>query len=390
MKNKVIRVNNMKKTIVVSIQEVLLIAFIILSPIYKCLEDITIVGFNMVTIVIGALLICYVSNILQVINSRQQRFFSLTILVVFCIELLFLSQENSIGWILPILLYVFFLQTDTRVSINKLYKFFLISSIIAAIFSLSVGFIGGRITRAATLVDGSIAPIAITINLFWDTKATNQKTQSYGMLKVLSMFSSVIVMAFGMSRARFLIVAIVVLAFGMSRVINSGMKISRNAALYFIVVLILIVFLFLSGVIQNLFKPIIDRFISEGLDSMGRDVEVEFGLNLFKENLLFGGGWGGYMLRDLNGSIVPYDNHCAYIALLARGGMFMAIPTFLSYYLLTKKSLLIRKSSWMALSLMLVFLLLSYGNAGVFNYTICSIIPLVVLNIKKELYNENQ
>ena len=370
-------------------QEFVLVAFIILSPIYKCLEKITIAGYNIITIVIGAILFCYLLNFVPFVKSGQVRFYSLTILFVFLIELLFFSSKNDIGWILSVFLYVCFLQTDKLISANKLYKAFLISSILAAFFSLSMGFVDGKITRVATFVDGSIAPIAIVVILFWDTDFIYSKRRNYGMLKVFSMISSIIVIALGMSRARFLIVLVIFIIFGISRPINKKIKKSRKIVLYLIAALIFMTILLSSSVVYKLFEPVIERFFNEGLDSMGRDVEIKFGLKLFKNNLLYGGGWGKYTFEDLNGSIVQYDNHSAYIAVLARGGLLMALPTFLSYYSLLKKSLHIRKFCRMAWVLMLVFLLLSYGNAGMFNYTICSLIPLVVLNIKKELCDEN-
>ncbi len=389
MSDNVIRYENMRTPWIIKMQEFLLIAFIVLSPIYKCLEEITIAGYNIITIVIGAILVCYLLNFVHFVKSGQVIFYSLTVLFVFLIELLFFSSNNDIGWILSILLYVCFLQTDKLISVNKLYNAFLISSIFAAFFSLSMGLVDGEITRAATFVDGSIAPIAIVVILFWDTDFIYSRRRNYGMLKIMSMISSIIVIALGMSRARFLIVLMIFIIFGISRPKNKKIKKSRKIVLYLIAALIFMIILLSSSVVYKLFEPIIERFFNEGLDSMGRDVESKFGLKLFKNNLLYGGGWGKYTFEDLNGSIVQYDNHSAYIAVLARGGLLMALPTFLSYYSLLKNSLRIRKLCRMAWVLMLVFLLLSYGNAGMFNYTICSIIPLVVLNIKKELCYEN-
>ena len=66
----------------------------------------------------------------------------------------------------------------------------------------------------------------------------------------------------------------------------------------------------------------------------------------------------------------------------------MAIPMFLSYFALLKRAIIIRRLSNVAVMLMVVFLLLSYGNAGMFNYTICCTIPLVVLDIKRNNMKE--
>lgn len=392
MSNNILQINNQKEAIIVKIQEILLIIFIVLSPIYKCLTGINIAGYNPITIVVGLLLVCYTLNLYNTIVDKQQRFFSITILLFFCIEVLFISKNNRIGWILPILLYAFFLQTDIRVSIRRVYKAFFLSSIIAAFFSLIVGFSGGVVTRAAASVDGSIAPITVTILLFCDTESEIKRSTLNSVMKVAAMISSIIVLIFGMSRARVLIVVVCFLIYGLSKLtelIKNGGRVSRDVVSFFIMVLILVSVLFFSGAIEAMIEPILERFSTEGLNSMGRNVEAEFGINLFKENVLFGGGWGSFSFVNLGGSVVEYDNHSAYIAVLARGGLFLAVPIFLSYYLLMKKAILIREKSRVAWVMMLVFLLLSYGNAGMFNYTICSLIPLVVLDIKKRLYNEN-
>lgn len=381
-------INNKQTIGITTIQQGLLEIFIIVSPIYKCVDAITIFGLNPITIVIGLIFLTFVFNIFHVVNSRQNIFGSIAILLIFCFELFAAKESSSIGWILAILLYVFFLQTDKEVSIEKLYRAFLISSIVAAFFSLTLGFVGGTILRTATSVDGSIAPIAITIILFCDNRSFRKDSGTWDILKIISFISSFIVLIFGMSRARILIVAgifAVFVLFKFREVIRNGGRITQKSLLIFIASLFVGIILLISGTAQKLFAPILNRLFNEGLSSMGRDVEIEFGLQMFRENVFVGGGWGTFTLRDLNGSIVPYDNHCAYIAVLARGGILFAVPTFISYLTLLVYSMKVRRYSSVALVLMLVFLLLSYGNAGMFNYTVCSIIPLVVLDIKRSL-----
>lgn len=393
MTDRGLEINIKRHSLIVRAKETLLIIFIMLSPIYKCFEGFTIGDLNPITIVLGLLLGCYALNILNFVESKRQGFFSATILVVFCLELFLAKGENHVGWVLQVLLYTFFLQTDVDISIERIYRTFLYSSIFAAFFTLIYGFVGGEMTRVAGLVDGSIAPIAVAIILFTETESHDEGAVSGGTLKALSMVSSIIVLAFGMSRARFLIVAVCFAAYAFSKfsgIVKNGGKVSLRSVLYFMIAVLVVLVLLMSGTLQKIFEPIINRFLDEGLDSMGRDVELDFGLQLFKENVLWGGGWGQFTLQNLSGSYVRYNNHSAYIAVLARGGLFFAVPMFLSYYVLLWQSWMIRRANAVAASLMIVFLLLSYGNAGMFNYTICSIIPVVVLAINKERYDENK
>jgi len=388
--NDNIFVYNTRKNRIVSFQQAALVVLIILSPIYKCFADFTFLGFNPITIVVGLVLVSYACNMIRIIRSRQKRFFSLTILIIFCAELL-AGEESSVGWVLAILLYVSFLQTDNKVSIEKIYCATLISSIVAAVFSLSLGLVGGVMSRVAVFVDGSISPIAITVVLFFETRSNKKEVDFWDVLKVISLLCSCVVLVFGMSRARALVVAILFAVFGvlkLKNLINNRGKTSRKGRIEFIISIFFSLVFFLSLDKNGMFAPILNRFLNEGLSSMGRDVEMTFGLRLFKENVLLGAGWGLFTFRDLNGSIVAYNNHCAYIAVLARGGLLMAIPMFLSYFALLKRAIIIRRLSNVAVMLMVVFLLLSYGNAGMFNYTICCTIPLVVLDIKRNNMKE--
>ena len=393
MSAKQLLFNVNRKPVLVAAQEALLACFIVLSPVYKCL-DITIAGLSPNTILIGLLIFFYALNTPHIISSGYPTFLSFIILGVFCAELVFAAGENHIGWVLSVLLYVCFLQTDERVSFNLLYKSFLIATIVAAFFSLLVGFSGGVMTRTATLVDGSIAPIAITVALFGDNRSEKKPSLAFDILKATSVLSSMVVLALGMSRARFLIVGVCFVLYGVTglfRLLQNGKETAAKSSilLYGIVTALSVLILLITGILQQFFEPIINRFFNEGLDSMGRDVEKEYGMNMFRAHSFFGGGWDVFTLQDLDGSFVSYNNHNAYIAILSRGGLLMAVPTFLSYVLLFVRALRIRQTSNMAWVLMFVFLALSYGNAGLFNYTICSMIPLVVLDIKRGLNDEN-
>lgn len=372
------------------IQELLLIVYIILSPIYKCLNNLSLFGINPMIVVICLVLATYIININNILIDKQEKFFSFAILFVFCIELIFAKKPATIGWILAMLLYAFFLQTDVRINVNNIYSAFMISAIIAGIFSIGVVISSGTVVRTAFSVDGSISPIAIVIALFCDSRSY---PKLWELLKIAAVISSIVVLLLGMSRSRLLIVAICFAIYFITRIykmITTGGKVSLKNIFLLGLGTIACAFALISTKAQELVSPVMDRLFNEGFVSMGRDVELEFGLEMFSKHFIFGGGWGKHILQDLNGSFVAYNNHCAYVAILARGGLLMGVPVFMSYFLLLHKSIKVRHYSSVALVLMLVFLLLSYGNAGMFNYTVCSLIPIVVVTIKRGILNENQ
>jgi O-antigen ligase len=258
--------------------------------------------------------------------------------------------------------------------------------VIAASFSVLRGFQGGAITRVGANIDGSIAPIALTIILFCDTQSLKTESGGWDALKVVSLLSCAIVLLFGMSRARVIVAGALFVIYGIQRfttVMKKNGQLKQNGVWVLLGVFCVGVLLLISPQFQQFISPIVNRFLNEGLESMGREVEMEFAKKLFSQNKLLGAGWGKFTLQDLNGSLVLYSNHSAYMAILARGGILLAIPMFLSYASLLIGAWKIRKASGAAFALMLVFLLLSYGNAGLFNYMICSLIPLVVLDINK-------
>jgi len=306
---------------------------------------------------------------------------------VFCAELVWFRADLSIGWVLPVLLYLFFLQTDHRISATCLEGAYLISVLLAAVCSVSLGLVDGAVTRVATLIDGSIAPIAITAALFCDRRAGGVRALGWLCLRGAALICGLIVLIFGMSRARFLIIgAVFVLYFcrKLRQVFPGGRKISRRAALLLYFILLAMAGLLASGILDDLFAPILRRLTTEGLDSMGRDVELIFGLSCFSDSPIIGCGWGQMYLTDLDGSVVAYNNHCAYLAILARGGLALALPMLFSYAMLFLEAWGVRHRCAAAVPLMTVFFLLSIGNAGMFNYTIGSLIPLVVLKINQK------
>ena len=68
-----------------------------------------------------------------------------------------------------------------------------------------------------------------------------------------------------------------------------------------------------------------------------------------------------------------------YVAALARGGLLFGIPFALSLFSILRKTL-VRRKNIMLLILTGIFFALGYGNAGIFNYTICSmLVPISII-----------
>lgn len=377
-----VNIKNPKKLVLAN--QALLCIFIILSPIYKCLDFLTVMGFNIITVVSALLILTYILMLPNLLQTKQKRFLSFLIFTVFIVELYIQRSDINIGLMLTVFLFISFLQTDINIELEKLYMSFLISSIFAAIFSVFFGFTGGAITRVATIIDGSIAPISLAVALFVNPNELNIIQKKWDILKYLSIFSVFVVLIFGMSRARILIVGIMFGIYIISRImriLKNGVFTSKGYLIVIITILVAIV-LFLTVDFKTVFAPILARF-EDGFESEGRDIETAFALNLFSNHKIFGVGWGDFFLTDTGGSIVTYNNHNWYVAILTRGGYLFAIPVFVTLLNFLFKSLRIIKISMFELIATVIVLALSYGNAGVFNYTISSVIPLIVINIKR-------
>ncbi len=367
------------------IQQFMLGVFVFLAPIYKCLDGFSVFGYNVITIAIIVMLLSFTLNIPRIIKTRQKLFFAPLGLAVLCIELAVADSEASIGMVLALIMFSFFLTTDKDVKIERLYYSFFAASVLAAVFSLYYGLLGGSVNRVAVIIDGSIAPICIAIALFVNEGKLNVNETKWNVMKIMSILSSFLIIVFGMSRSRsILVVFLFALSFlyKIYKLFVNKSKISFATIFTFIVAFILILVFLILPVSDFLLEPLMERF-ENGLVSMGRDIELQLGLDLFRENKILGAGWGNIKYTNEGGSIVSYDNHCAYVAVLARGGILMGLAIVIPILILLKRSVSLIKNKPLAFVLMMVLLILSYGNAGIFNYTICSIIPLVVLYIKR-------
>ena len=361
----------------VKIRNFLLYSFIILAPSLNSLQFLTIGGVNLTTVI---LLLLTIIGLVPIIGEfTKNRYFASVLSVVFLVELYITSIGGSqLGLILSMTLFIEFLVLDDKtVNIQTVNKSYFVSVVIAAFFSITQGFVGGGVKRTATMVDGSIAVITIALILFSPQYTKKEKNDSN--VNVVAAVSALIVLLFGMSRSRIILVIGLFIA---KLFWGNNKKSKRNTIALFAVVLLAVLFLFESSLGEMLFRSITGRFES-GLESEGRDDEILFGLSLFATNPIWGVGWEELTFIDYLNETSGYSHHNMYIAVLARGGIVLAIPVLISIILLLKDSIKTFKTNKLPLILMAVFLLLAYGNAGFLNYTICSFFIPIVINLQK-------
>lgn len=352
--------------------------YIILAPIFKCIP-LYMFGYSIIVPVI--ILMCIII-FLGRLSSNNLVFgnFSLTLMIVYAIELFLIRKSSTsveIGLVLSVFLYISLL-TMRDIPLKTVYISFFIAAFLSAIFSFIYGTETGEVTRTAVNVDGSISVITLVIILLGENKKNCDPL--FNIMKVVAFFSSLVVLMFGMSRARIAITVIIfafwILKSFMCNIANGIFDTKKFLAL---IGLIAVFFVLQSQpVVRSLIESISKRF-EDGFSSTGRADEIHVGIELFKNNMFSGAGWGTLKFRNSDGSIVSYYNHCMYVAALARGGLLFGIPFALSLFSILRKTL-VRRKNIMLLILTGIFFALGYGNAGIFNYTICSmLVPISII-----------
>ena len=363
--------------------EMLLCLCIIIFPIINSLKDYYIFGLAPHIIII---IVFFVVGILLELFSKkrkQQYYASMIIMLAFAAEVAFQTYKgrpSDFGLVLSVLLYISLLRMPEGISSPKVICSFYIATIIAAIFTVKQGYVDESVSRTATMVDGSVSVIALIL-IFW-FKEDFTVTSMYKILKAVALLAVAIVAGFGMSRARLAIMGV----FSMIRLIQALSKVGKTKKFnaYIIVgafgIAIILFFAFRLSITQKLLSEILVRFES-GFQSTYRDQEVLFGWDLFMKSPIWGNGWGTIYFYNFLGRSSFYYNHSMYVAIFARGGILMAIPMFYSFYLLSKTAL--KSKNTFAIMALIGFFALAYGNAGVFNFTICSFTIPIVYSLNK-------
>lgn len=328
-----------------------------------------------------SILIIALTMTLRFMNRGQKRttFHGLPILIIFLIELAYCSLR---GWPIEIRffllygLYVSFLSLPSEISRKSIFFSYYIAIYVAMFFTLLNGLSEEGISRTGGSVDGSITIVGIVLLLFLEEDFKVGKL--YRALKGLSVIPIFVILLFGMSRARILIVALLI-ALKFLTVTIRGFSSGRVKVVYvlgFVVLIGLFLIALQLPVVQDLLEEVSNRFES-GFSSEGRDAEAEYAWMLFRYFPILGGGYASYTFYDYYYVQSNYYNHNMYLAILARGGVVMALAFLFSFAAILKRVWNSKDSFlWILLSCILV---LGYGNAGIFNYTIVGfLIPLVL------------
>ncbi len=280
-----------------------------------------------------------------------------------------------------ILMFAQFISLSRRVNLKKIYMAFYISAIFSAMFSVTLGWVSSSVSRTAASVDGSIAVAVLAIALF--AKEDFDTGRSYNLMKSAGLLCGLVVAFFGMSRSRLLLIAIMALLkliVSMRSSVASG-RISQSTLLLIPVGLVLLVVALQLDVTQQLLREIELRYES-GFEDYTRDMEAEAGWNIFRKNWLFGRGWKQILYKLPIGYMI-YNNHNMYVSIFLRGGIVLGATMFYSFACMIKRAF--ERKNMLAFILLGLFFALGYGNAGAFNYTICSMmIPLAVLLDQEE------
>lgn len=353
----------------------LLYLYIVLAPLLNSLQDVTIGGSNIVAVVSSSL--CLIGVTTSVLHFKKNNYFSFVVLLVFIYGVYRTGLGQClIGLVILVLLYVSFLNLDSNIDVKKVFYAYYCAIMLAAFFSVSQGIMGSYVKRMATLVDGSIAVVTVAILLFANNNYLHERKKNFIKLAVIG--SVIAVIAFSMSRSRLILVlglVIVKLFF----IKDNGSKRKSKSIIYVLIGIVVLYVLSQTSLGSVLFGSMTARFES-GMESKGRNDEILFALTLFANNPIWGSGWSDFMYTDYLTQEVGYNQHSMYVALLARGGIVFALVVLVSLYLVLKNTMKIYKYNKLPAVLMVLFLMLAYGNAGFFNYTICGFfIPIITI-----------
>jgi len=364
--------------ICLKIYEALLCLYIIIAPINNALNEqgiYAMVGYAAMLLVSLGLVCGSLGGAFNA-DKKLGGFYTGAYLVIAFTALGTLTKLISYHGATQLLMYAQFVSLSRRVDLKKVFCAFYVSSIICAIWSISLGWVSSEVSRTATSIDGSIAPAVIAITLF--AKETFAFGKNYRALKIAALCAAIVVAFFGMSRSRLLLIAVMLalkLIVSMRQSVMSG-RVSQTVILAIPVLIVVVAIVAKLDVTKKLLDAIGERYES-GFEDYIRDMERQAGWDMFRQNWLFGRGWNKLLFKLPVGYRV-YDNHNMYVTILARGGIILAGTMFYSFYRVLKR--VIEKKNALAMILFGLLLALGYGNAGVFNYTICSLMaPMAIL-----------
>ena len=360
------------------VYEALLCIYIVIAPINNALNDqgiYAMVGYAAMLLLIIGTFCAWLGGAFGAKRKMGGIFTAIYLVVPLTMAgtLLDLIQYHGAP---QVLLFAQFISLSKRVDLKKMLMAFYVSAIVSALFSLFHGWVDSTVSRTAAMVDGSIAPVVLAITLF--VEEDFEYTKVYKSWKAAGMVGGVIVALFGMSRSRLLLIALMLLlkvVLNLTYSVSSG-KVGQSTLLLIPLIIVAFVAVTELDVVKQLVTEI-ERRYEGGFADKVREMEAEAGWTLFKGDWVFGRGWKKILYKIPAGFQI-YNNHNMYVTIFLRGGVVLAATMFYSFACMILQT--IRRKNILAFVLLGLVFALGYGNAGVFNYTICSmLIPFAIL-----------
>lgn len=355
----------------VKLLEIIVILYIVLSPINNAIETSWLSLLSLINIALFA-----VGFLTLLINwkIRKPNFLVTIFYVVFLIEF-FISYFNRISYFSYLISFSIFFLFCCNFGFNKkrIISAIYISSLISSIICIIYGFSNGVISRTGVLASGNIGVVAVCTALFFDNES------NHDVWKIIGIISSLIVVFLSVSRIR---IALIVVLFAVYIFLNliskKGNKRNDISLIFFALIVLCFLFFIFSDEFTKLLKFVFSRFVNFAEDE-ARDEEIRLGLQFFNNNKMLGIGWTDEHFVNYQGSHVMYCDHCSYVAVLAHGGILLAFPFVCCIFSFVKKGVdFIKQKEYGPLAFLCCFLVLMYTSAGLTNYS--SLILLFMFN----------
>lgn len=327
--------------------------YLFILPFYPALSIINIGGYPIVTIYNLAMLAFLLLLFFLKRKETIMHFLLVAAMIFSLIISVFLgwsavkSVTNICLYFIPVLMFV--MVDKTELSLDVFSNIMSVSLSVSAILSILA--LIGVLTKSSGFyvniyyVDGAAGIIGIVLCLY-RALSVNKK---YKLLPTILLgVSGIIVVLLGQSRARLLVtaVSIIITVFSLIYVNKSSYnrRITRRVVSIVLIALI-------SGIIVYRFIPSFSQYVDNiilRLNMLGqndvnityRESEASLYLQMFKDNPVFGRGWGIlYNSQYLNSQSEQYMAHNMFAALLGVGGLVFCVPFFSFLLSLLKQSI---------------------------------------------------
>lgn len=357
--------------------------YLFILPFYPALSIINIGGYPIVTIYNLAMLAL---ALLLFFLKRKETMLHVLLVVTILISLIISvllgwsavkSVTNICLYVIPVLIFV--MVDKAELTLDVFSNIMSISLTISAILSILA--LIGVLTKSSGFyvniyyVDGAAGIIGIVLCLY---RALSVKKRYNLLQTILLGVNGVIVVLLGQSRARLLVTAVSVALIVLSLIYVN--KDSYNRRITRRVVSIVFIAL-ISGFVVYRFVPSFSQYVDNiilRLNMLGqndinvtyRESEASLYIQMFRDNPLFGRGWGIlYNSQYLNSQAEQYMAHNMFAALLGVGGLVFCVPYFAFLLSLLKQSVVgVIKNrdelKTIALISLIDVVLLGIGSAG--------------------------